>query len=130
MTAHWAARYIGDAWINGDHDCWGFFRRVQAEQFGLDLPRIDVDACSALICRRAFASNAERDRWLAVEVPAEGDAVLMGKNKRPAHVGVWIDVDGGAVLHCVEHAGVVVQNRPALRLSGWQILGLYRRRRG
>jgi hypothetical protein len=126
---HWAAHYIGDAWINGVHDCWGFLRRVQMEQFGLDLPEIDVDACSPLVCRRAFASAGERDRWLAVEVPAEGDAVLMGKNKRPAHVGVWIETPLGAVLHCVEGGGVVVQDRAALRLSGWQILGFYRRAR-
>lgn len=127
MTTHWAAGYVGEPWINHHHDCWAFFRRVQIERFGLDLPEIDVDACAPLACRRAFASHDERDAWLSVEVPAEGDAVLMGKNKRPAHVGVWIEADGGAVLHCVEGAGVVVQNRPALRLSGWQVLGFYRR---
>jgi hypothetical protein len=130
MTTHWAAHYIGDAWVNGVHDCWGFFRRVQMEQFGLDLPEIAVDACSPLICRRAFASNDESDAWLAVDVPAEGDAVLMGKSKRPAHVGVWVEMPGlYAVLHCVEGGGVIVQDRTTLKLSGWQIIGFYRRAR-
>jgi hypothetical protein len=127
MTTHWAAHYIGDAWVPHHHDCWSFFRRVQADRFGLDLPEIDVDACAPLTCRRAFASHDERERWLAVDVPAEGDAVLMGKSKRPAHVGVWIEMPAGAVLHCVEGAGVVVQARTDLRLAGWQILGFYRR---
>lgn len=125
--SHWAAMYIGDAWVPHHHDCWAFFRRVQIERFGLDLPEIDVDACAPLACRRAFASHDERNAWLAVEVPAEGDAVLMGKNARPAHVGVWIEAQQGMVLHCVEHSGVVCQNRAALRLAGWNILGFYRR---
>lgn len=130
MTAHWAEAYLGEPWINGAHDCWGFFRRVQREHFGLELPEIDIDACSRLACAREFAGHDERDAWALVESPAEGDAVLMGKNKRPAHVGIWIDADGGAVLHCVEGAGVIIQQRSTLRLAGWNTLGFYRRRRG
>lgn len=125
---HWAARYIGEPWVPHYHDCWGFFRRVQMEQFGCDLPEIDVDACAPLTCRRAFASHDERDRWLLTETPQEGDAVLMGKNARPSHVGVMICADGGClVLHCVEGAGVVLQSPQALKASGWRVLGTYRR---
>jgi NlpC/P60 family len=128
MTSHWATRYIGEPWVPHYHDCWGFFRRVQMEQFGRDLPEIDVDACAPLVCRRAFASHDERQRWVQVGHPQEGDAVLMGKNARPAHVGVAVHVDAGAmVLHCVEGAGVVLQTKPSLHNSGWRILGYYRR---
>lgn len=127
MTPHWAESYIGEPWIAQHHDCWAFFRRVQMERFGLDLPEIDVDACAPLTCRRAFASHAERDRWIEVAMPHEGDAVLMGKNARPAHVGVWIEAGNGAILHCVEGAGVVLSGRMDLRLSGWRTLGFYRR---
>lgn len=124
---HWAARYIGEPWVAGVHDCWAFVRRVYSEQYGRDLPPIDVDACSRLACAREFAANPERQQWTLVESPHEGDAVLMGKNKRAAHVGLWVDIGGGGVLHCVEGAGVILTYRGALRGLGWNILGFYRR---
>jgi hypothetical protein len=126
-VTHWATQYIGEPWVAHHHDCWGFFRRVQRERFGLELPEIDIDACAPLVCRRTFAAHDERKQWELVETPQEGDGVLMGKNRRPAHVGVWIETPEPAVLHCVEGAGVVVQDRAALKAAGWNVLGLYRR---
>lgn len=127
MTPHWADAYIGEPWVAREHDCWAFFRRVYAEHFGIMVPEIDIDPHAPLIIRHEFARHDERKNWNEIDVPQEGAAVLMGKNRRPAHVGVWIGADGGKVLHCVEGAGVVAQSRPALRLAGWQVLGFYRR---
>ena len=44
----------------------------------------------------------------------------------PVHIGVWLDIDGGGVLHAVRHAGVVFQNLAALDAHGWRIEGFYR----
>jgi hypothetical protein len=41
-------------------------------------------------------------------------------------VGVWLDVDGGGVLHCAEGAGVVFQRSDAIKLNGWAVEGFYR----
>jgi len=126
-VTHWAETYLGDAWVAGTHDCWAFARRVWRERFGLAVPAIDFAAHSALACRRALAQQPERQNWLEVMQPAEGDAVLMGKNARPAHVGVWVAANGGAVLHCLEGAGVVCNSLTALQINGWRVLGYYRR---
>ena len=124
---HWALRYIGDPWVAQEHDCWAFARRVWREQFGMEVPAIDVDACNMLACVRAFSSHPEKARWYHVDTPKEGDAVLLSQSKHPSHVGVWIDADGGGVLHCIEGGGVVFQTVSSLRVSGWHTLEFYRK---
>ena len=124
---HWAAAYIGSPWIAGEHDCWGFVRRVYREQFGLDVAAVDIDATSLSAALRAFDRHPEFCHWQAVATHRDGDAVLMGKGLRPAHVGLWCEADGGGVLHAIEGAGVVFQCPAALAASGWRILASYRR---
>lgn len=125
--SHWSEQYLGEPWVAQEHDCWAFARRVWREQFGRHVPHVPFDATSPLACRRALVNEPERLQWEKVETPADGDAVLLSKSSRPSHVGVWADANGGAVVHCVGGAGVVVQNPQSLKLTGWNILGCYRR---
>ena len=50
-----------------------------------------------------------RRRWALVGEAADGDCVLMRQARYPVHVGVWLDADGGGVLHCSGDCGVVFQ---------------------
>ena len=124
---HWAELYIGDSWVAGEHDCWGFVRRVYSEQFSIDVPVVDVDSHDLRAGIRAFDGHPERARWQETAVMRDGDAVLMGQGQRAHHVGIWCDVDGGGVVHAIVGAGVVFQSRTALELAGWHILAAYRR---
>lgn len=124
---HWATDYIGLPWVAQEHDCWAFFRKVQREQFGIEVPAFDADALDRMACARAVAGNPERNKWTRVETPQEGDAVLMARAKYPSHVGIWIAADGGGVLHCMQGAGVVFQGLGKLKLSGWGHVVFYRR---
>jgi cell wall-associated NlpC family hydrolase len=123
---HWAEQYIGEEWVAHRHDCWGFFRRIQQERFGIHVPEIDIDSHAPLLCRHTFKDHMERKKWEKVETPREGDAVLMGKNPRPSHVGTLIESPTPSVLHCVEHIGVVVQSLSSLKAMGWRVIGFYR----
>jgi len=127
MTAHWANAYIGEDWAPEVNDCWGFCRRVWRQQFGLHVPVIGVDTENMLAVSHAFRDHAERTRWYEIVEPREGDAVLMAHWRHPSHVGIWIDADGGGVLHCQKGAGVVFTTRQALARSGWGTLRFYRR---
>lgn len=119
---------IGKAWANGGngpdtYDCWGLVRAYYREVRGTPLPVVDVDAAQTLAVRHAFADHPELSSWQAVDAPHEGDAVLMGKNQRPDHVGLWL---GGGVLHSIQGGGVIYTTPLMLRHSGWNILGNYR----
>lgn len=118
MTKHWAIDLIGLPWLPGERDCWAFFRAVQAEHYGRDVPAVALDDYSAPTLVRALAGNPERARWQQVDSPVDGAAVLMGRNQHPAHVGVWVG-ELGRVLHCAEGAGVLCQDPQSLRLNGW-----------
>lgn len=128
---HWALQYIGRRWESGAQgpdswDCWQFFRWVSRHHYGLELPQILVDADNHKSVIRAFLRSGERSNWAKVRVPQDGDAVLMSQSKYPSHIGIWLDVDGGAALHCVRGAGVVFSDLTSLKLSGWSKVEFYR----
>lgn len=122
---------IGRPWVVGAtgpdaFDCWGLFVTVQRQCFGRDLPQNPVDATNLRAVLDAFNGHPERKRWQTVNQPKEGDAVLMRQSRYPVHIGVWLDIDDGGVLHAVRHAGVVFQTLAALDAHGWRIEGFYR----
>ena len=131
VAAEELTRLIGLPWVAGArgpeaYDCWGLFLAVQRQHFGRDLPEIPVDALNLRAVLNAFTAHPERQRWQPVSAAEEGDAVLMRQSRYPVHIGVWLDIDGGGVLHAVRNAGVVFQTLAALDAHGWRIEGHYR----
>ncbi|CAA7620624.1 NlpC/P60 family protein [Magnetospirillum sp. SS-4] len=129
-SIHWAAATIGLPWSPHGRgpdrfNCWEFVRTVQDRHFGRVLPDI-ANPEDTLAMGRIFRDHPERRRWVRVMDPVEGDCVLLRRSRHPIHVGVWIDVDDGGVLHCAEESGVVFQRPDALRLNGWAVEGFYR----
>lgn len=126
---HWACKYIGEPWVLGKHECGHFFCKVQKEVFDLDVQVIDADALSLLSCARAMSGkHPEFANWVDVSEPKDGDAIQMSHSKHPHHIGLWVDVDGGGVLHCCEDTGVIFSSRQNLRLAGWNIASIKRHR--
>jgi cell wall-associated NlpC family hydrolase len=129
---HWAADYIGIPWVSGGNDldgfdCWGLFRFIQKQHYGIELPIIDIDAHCQKSVLREFGSNPQRKFWQSVAVPQDGDGVLMRMASAPCHVGVWVeDEDGGGVLHCHKEGGTVFHKAQNLSASFWKIIGYYR----
>ncbi len=129
---HWAEELIGHPYRLGGQgpdafDCWGLVRWVIARRFSRELPLIPIGASDARMILTAFRDHPERQNWSLVTNPIEGDCVLMRKSRHPVHVGVWLIVDGGGVLHAIEGNGVVFQRVRDLTASGWRIEGFYRR---
>lgn len=116
------AQYVGTPWVAGaqgpdEFDCMAFFRFVQQRHFGIEVPQIIApDYDDPLALSSMFTDHPERQRWTQVTKPFHGCAVLV---RRPMHIGVWIDVDGGGVLHCVRGAGVVFTHDSAWLTSGF-----------
>jgi cell wall-associated NlpC family hydrolase len=124
---HWATTYIGEPYVWAENDCWAFCRRVWAEQFGLTVPAVAMSGSNLRAITREISHNDERANWSQVDTPAEGDAVLMAHGRYPSHVGIWIDADGGGVLHCIDPQGVVFSTRAGLDRAGWRRVAYYRR---
>lgn len=117
-------QYIGLPYERGaqgpdKYDCGGLVRQIQQAHFGIPMPEViapDYDDAIGMV--GLIRTQAEAQGWQAVSgVPKHGDIVVI---RRPYHVGVWLDIDGGGVLHAVRGAAQVIWTPDAAwRVSGF-----------
>jgi cell wall-associated NlpC family hydrolase len=128
--SHWAQGYIGKLWrVAADgpdaFDCWGLVVDIQRQLYGRHLETIYVEPENLRSLIKTIQQHPIRQHWHLTDHPQEGDVVLLRQSRHPVHVGVWLGVDGGGVLHCARESGVVFQDKHSLLLSGWKIEGIY-----
>lgn len=132
---HWALNYLHKPWESGAsgpqaYDCYGLIRAVYRDRLQIELPVVDVDSSKALAARHAMQDYHSYGDWCIVAAGQpyqEFDVVQMSHGKHPHHVGLWIPVAGGRVLHSVEGSGVIAQPLDSLKMHAWRILRVYRR---
>lgn len=112
-------------------DCYGLARHVQANLYGVSMPRLPFVAVTTRQQAEAMLGHPELRNWC--EIPEhkarDGDGVLMGNvAKRDFHLGTYV-VPGtaGVVLHINEKCGVVADDLPGLRSIGFHYLRIFRR---
>ena len=123
---HFSEKYIGQPYRAGFFNCWDFVRQVYKNEYGISLNHIPVDETNLKQLMTTVKTTSEHKNWRSVKQVEEGDLLLMRQSKHPIHVGVWVNIDGGGVLHCIKNSGVVFQNKQSLQLSGWKIEKVYR----
>lgn len=128
---HWAEAYLGKPWESGaqgpdSYNCWGLVRAVAKAQFGYEPPLIAIDENQGISVRKAFKSHPEHNKYLPVNTPKAGDIVELGTKKDLWHVGIWLDVDSGGVLHSVQGSGVIFNDLRHLKLMGFTQLNFWR----
>ncbi len=115
-----------------EFDCYGLARHIQLEMAGIDMPDVAFAEPTTRAQAEAILSHPERQAWEEIEEnqAQELDLVLMGNvAKRDFHLGTYIvPVTTGAVIHIDKAAGVVVDDLPALRASGFNFLRFFRRK--
>lgn len=121
---HWGTKYISKKWVLGargpdEFDCWGLLICIYRERYGLELPDLGgIEWRTA-----AESTNAEIGKpfgWEPVEIPFDGCAVGLGTNKFFHHVGIYLDTDGGLILHAVNKRNTIAQSVTGLRQSGFR----------
>ena len=127
MTPNDVNRYIGLRWESGArgpdaYDCWGLLQHLQREFFGRDLPELSATPGAT---RADYHTRLTTGEWECVDVPAHGDGALLRGGDFP-HVGVWLDIERGGVLHSQHGIGVIWTPRSALRLAGYSRVKYHR----
>ena len=112
---HWAVKYIGKSWINGDYDCWGLVRDVYKNELRIELSPIVADATSLRDVLSEFRKSSNYNHLKETSDFKDKNIVILTQNKYPCDVGVYCEADGGGV-------GVVFQKLPELKMNGWQIM--------
>lgn len=116
---------IGLPWRSGAngpeaYDCWGIAQAVQGRLFLRQLPDIKINAEDTRAVIREIATTRARDSWRQVDGPAHGRMVGLSSGRHPYHVGVYLDVDGGGILHSQNPAGVCFDRIVTLQAAGWR----------
>lgn len=128
---HFANKYIGRPWVAGaqgsdSFDCWGLVRFVLLHEYGYNVPPVNINPNNLRDVLSAFHADLAFQAFVEVDKPQDGDVVLMRQAKNPVHAGIWLDVDGGGVLHCCRNSGVVFQDASSLNATGWFLHSYYR----
>ena len=105
----------------GQFNCWGLLRYIEHEHFGIDLPTTSLGNAMA----RLYDERMKSGNWQVVDEPFHGAGVLMRAGADP-HCGVWLEFDGGGVLHCERGTDVRFIRSAELRMHGYSKLKFYR----
>ena len=126
-AAHWSARYVGEAYLEGANDCAAFAVRVQYQVFGRDIRLPMARGLGARDWSRQIDALTE-EYAVPTETPVDGDAVLMRCRGRLSHIGIYCEIGGVAyVLHAMKNAGQVCLHRLRdLDKQGLWLEGCYR----
>lgn len=108
-------------WVRGELDCWGLAVLVERDLFGRTLPLIpEPPADQTALVQFVAEHTAARKQWQVVPSPVHGGVVELARSQDPFHIGVYLNIDGGGLLHTLRHGGVRFDSLLALRASGWR----------
>jgi hypothetical protein len=95
------------------------------ELCGIELPQYqgveELGTCGLL-----KTAQTESLRWESLPSPEALCGVAMAANSRISHVGLWLDIDGGGILHSNRASGVVFQSLATIRQNGIQNFKFYK----
>lgn len=106
--------YIGKKWEAGARgpetfDCYGLIYDFYKHHMGLEIDWFPVmPSDTKEICKLRDTALMKRD-WFIALYPQCFDVIGMGKKHYTHHFGLWLDVDGGLVLHANEGTNVIAQ---------------------
>lgn len=131
---HWSAQYIQKPWVSGARgpdafDCWGLLRWIYKTRLSIELPAYpgveakDSETVAGLI-REATTVGPFAQEWHRLSKPVDMCGVAMGINEI-THVGVYLAVDGGLVLHTASRHNCIAQSLKTLRANGYNLIEFY-----
>ena len=96
------------------YDCWGLLRECRERYFEGGIPETALGEQA----RALYAHKMRTGAWKIVTHPQHGDGVMLRAGNDP-HVGIYLDLDGGGVLHALEGRGVIFSPMRALFTMGF-----------
>lgn len=127
---HWSFKYLGKKWLSGGRgpdvfDCWGLFKWVQEKEYNRIVEDFPISPYQLLKVSDAIEGAAAKGEWVELQVPRDGCAVALSQGRRFHHVGVYIDADGGKILHALDRQNVISTSVLRLKAGGWNRVAYY-----
>jgi len=128
---HWAEKHIGKKWVPGARgpdtfDCWGLLCFVYKTRYGIRLPLNIIDALDIRKFGKAIHDGTKYDPdWTQIDKPVEGCGVALSQSRVFHHVGIWLEIDDGLILHCHGNSYVVAQSIQNMKINKWKQFKFY-----
>lgn len=135
---NWKLKYMTTPWVDQGRetgkglDCWGLVVAVYKERLGKDLnpyPTMSLaqrpQEAARVLTEQANEADTGVNEWTPVDTPKDYDLVLMSKGKYFLHVGIYLEQDGGVIMHSYQGGNTVIQPLADCNES-WAKLKFYR----
>jgi hypothetical protein len=104
--------YIGKKWEEGaagpdSYDCHHLVLEIAHKFYNKKLPSVEVNAASLLDVVKKITKDKVWEQFEKLDNPEDGCLVKLFTATNPNHIGVYIDIDGGGVIHSLRGIGVV-----------------------
>ena len=134
---HWINDYLYKPWVAyargpDAYDCWGLVMDVLHRHFGCSAidPHDDVTTDSHEDITRAFYQEIESGAWEPSTLAQHGSVVVCwqyrDKKLMVRHVGIYLNIEGGGVLHSRDHVGIRFDHLRTLQ-TGFPKVAFYNR---
>jgi cell wall-associated NlpC family hydrolase len=128
----WVRDLLGKPWVANARgpdtfDCWGLVWWVYQRQLKIELPKfLGINAEEVTRVARQMHRGVQTAPWLAVSQPKHMDLVGMSGNLIIHHVGLYLEVDRGLVLHVASGRSVAAQTISHIQTLGTSTIKYYR----
>lgn len=121
---------IGEPYNRDGLNCWEAVRRYYQVVHNVELPPVLIapsrmkELIGMMELRKTYAG------WVEVPQPQHAAIVFMTKNghevsNAACHAGIWLDFDGGGILHTDDPHGVVFETLGQIKLHNWGDFSYY-----
>lgn len=140
----WVRQVIVKPWAPGAqgpdaYDCGGLTRATQKLLANRDVPLVNADPRDLRGVINLLRDQVAQDVWAEVPTPRHLDIVLLAHHRHANHVGTFLQLDDGGVLHACEQfnadgstslvkPGVTFDPLMVLKLQGWSRFRFFRPR--
>ena len=116
--------YIG---IPYEHaHCYELAHRIQHDLYGRQLPLFDhVNPDDMRANARLIAQERECGHWQQASDFTDGAIVLLSRANRPYHIGTYVAVDNGGIVHTSQQTGCIFTPVAMIDVGGWNVDGIY-----
>jgi hypothetical protein len=104
-------------------DCWGLAHHCQRCLFDRELPIAGTESFEEIV--RILRDPVIQASWPMEHQPSHG-ALVVFYSAPERHVGTWLSIDGGGVLHIAEGAGVKFETPLMMSKQGWGRMHFHR----
>lgn len=129
MTNSWTDSILGKPWLEhalgpDSFDCWGVVHFGFKTQRDIELPKYLYVSSEGF--RQQGVNESDYPQWLRLSVPEDFSLAGLSMGERITHVGLFLDINGGSILHCRQDSGVIMQSIRAMKSQGWRTIRFYR----